>query len=94
MRPLLINFKSLWCLVKSSCELGKKAYVIPVFKKIEKYDSRKLQAGQPPSTPWKIIVEILLETIMKHVKYKVITNSQHAFMKGKLCFANYSCFLL
>ncbi|GAB0180733.1 mitochondrial enolase superfamily member 1 [Grus japonensis] len=87
-RPLLIIFERLWQLgeVPEDC---KRANVTPIFKKGKEKDPGNYRPVNIPSFPGKVMEQIILENISKHMKDKKVTgNSQHGFTKGKSCLAN------
>ncbi|KAK4817888.1 hypothetical protein QYF61_002057 [Mycteria americana] len=50
---------------------------------------RRAQASQPHLHPWKVMEQLILETVSRHMKdQKVIRSSQHVFTKGKSCLTN------
>jgi len=72
---------------------GKKANVTPVFKKDKKEDLGNYMPVTLVSVTGKVMDQILLETISKHLKdVKVIGSSQHGFMKEESCLPNLKAF--
>ena len=71
----------------------KKANVTPVFKKGEKEDPGNYRPVSLTSIPGKVMEQLILEAVSKHVEEKkVIGSSQHEFLKGKSCLSKLIAF--
>lgn len=71
----------------------KRANVTPIFKKDKKKDLGNCRLGRHSSVPEKLMEQLFLETISRHMKdKKVIRSSWHGFMKGKSCLTNIIAF--
>lgn len=87
VRPLLIIVERLRILGKI-LEDWKRTNVTPIFKKSKKEDLGKYRLFSLTSVPERVMKEILLKTISKHVEDKKVNgSSQHGFMRGK-CLTN------
>ena len=65
---------------------GRKASVIPVFKKGKKEDPGNCTLATLTSILGKVMEQLILDVISKQVEEKkVIRSSQHGFTKGKSC---------
>ncbi|KAJ7415165.1 RNA-directed DNA polymerase from mobile element jockey-like protein [Pitangus sulphuratus] len=71
----------------------RKASVTLIFKRSKKEDSGNYQPVSLTSIPGKVMGQVILEVITKHVeKKKVIRSSQHGFTKGKPYLTNMIAF--
>ncbi|GAB0207459.1 mitochondrial enolase superfamily member 1 [Grus japonensis] len=71
----------------------RKANVIPVFKKGKKEDPGNYRLVSLISIPGKMMEQLILGVINKHVEEKkVIGSGQHGFTKGKSCLTNLIAF--
>ncbi|KAK4826876.1 hypothetical protein QYF61_011995 [Mycteria americana] len=67
-----------------------KENVTSVFKKVKNKVLENCRLVTLTSIPSKVMEQVILETISKHMKdKKVIGRSQHEFMKRKLCLTNW-----
>ncbi|PKU41385.1 rna-directed dna polymerase from mobile element jockey- hypothetical protein [Limosa lapponica baueri] len=71
----------------------RKANVMPVFKKGKKEDPGNYGPVSLTSIPGKVMEQLILGVISKHVEEKkVIGSGQHGFTKGKSCLSSLIAF--
>ncbi|GAB0183184.1 mitochondrial enolase superfamily member 1 [Grus japonensis] len=82
-KPLSIIFERSWRIGEVPKD-WRKANVTPVFKKGKKEDPGNYRSASLTSIPGKVMEQLILEVISKHVEEKkVIRSGQHGFTKGK-----------
>ncbi|KAK4816118.1 LOW QUALITY PROTEIN: hypothetical protein QYF61_011354 [Mycteria americana] len=88
VRPLLVIFDQSWGLGEVP-RYWRKANVTCIFKKGKKEDPGNYRLVSLTYIHGKLMEELILETICRHIKDEnIIRSSQHGFTEGKSCLTN------
>ncbi|PKU38768.1 rna-directed dna polymerase from mobile element jockey- hypothetical protein [Limosa lapponica baueri] len=90
--PLSIIFEKSWRTgeVPEDC---RKANITPVYKKGKKEDPGNYRPISRLSVPGKIMEQLVLDVIAKHIEdQEILGSGQHRFTKGKSCLTNLIAF--
>ena len=91
-RPLPMMFEQSWQLGEVSKD-WRNASITPILKKFKKEDQGNCRPVSLPSILGKVMEQLILGTISRHMKdKKVIRSSQYGFTKGTSCLTNLIAF--